>query len=518
VSDFIFPLRSRPATDYHSAPKSFGSRRSGGRRKHAGCDLYCAVGTEILAMADGLVIRGPYYFYSNTYALEVRHDNGRVVRYGEILQNVAAGVGAGARVRKGQIIARVGKLKNIRNSMLHLEMYEGTRSGRLTTVGNTYKRRADVMDPTPVLDSAPMAGEQVTSGVIAPTGARMGLPSNKVSGTLNVRERPSTDARRAFGLGRGDSFEILDEVTGGAYAQGNHRSWYRIGYRGREGYVAAYFVDADPPPEPKETVEAQEGVVSPKVKSGLNVRGAPAPGAASVGRLQAGDPVDVLEVVEGEDYGFGRSDWVKLRRDGLVGFAAGYYIEIAPTPDGLSFGLGGAPEDDDPLLEAILGFETGSADASRSAAVLDLERVTRMADTFVSAANRIGVPAALLAAIASRETGCGGRLTDGWAENGTRFGVMGLTRDGVSLDGMPDPTALEHVEQAAAILSDCIAEAQEAQPEATAAQHLKAGLIAYRSEAGRSAKDPATDDDYASDLIARAHYFQEEEALSMFRD
>jgi hypothetical protein len=175
-------------------------------------------------------------------------------------------------------------------------------------------------------------------------------------------------------------------------------------------------------------------------------------------------------------------------------------------------------EDDDPLLEAILGFETGSAGASRSAAGRDLERAARMADTFVSAANRTGVPAALLAAIASRETGCGEGLTDGWSENGTRFGVMGLTRNGISLDGVPDPTAMEHVEQAAAILSDCIAEAQEAQPEATATEHLKAGLIAFRSEAGKSAKDSAIDEDYASDVVARARYFQEEESLSMFRD
>lgn len=75
----------------------------------AGCDLLADRGTEILAIENGTIIQGPYCFYSSTYALEVKHDSGIVVRYGEILQTVPRGISPGARVSKGQVIAHVAK-------------------------------------------------------------------------------------------------------------------------------------------------------------------------------------------------------------------------------------------------------------------------------------------------------------------------------------------------------------------------------------------------------------------------
>ena len=103
MSYFIFPFRTRPSISYKNGGRNFGAGRSGGR-KHAGFDLIAAKGTEILAMADGKVITGPYYFYSGTYALEIKHDNGIVIRYGEIGQSLPTGIRVGARVSKGQVI------------------------------------------------------------------------------------------------------------------------------------------------------------------------------------------------------------------------------------------------------------------------------------------------------------------------------------------------------------------------------------------------------------------------------
>ncbi len=37
-----FPLARRPQESYKDRPRSFGSPRSGGKRKHAGCDPYAA--------------------------------------------------------------------------------------------------------------------------------------------------------------------------------------------------------------------------------------------------------------------------------------------------------------------------------------------------------------------------------------------------------------------------------------------------------------------------------------------
>ena len=147
-----FPLRVQPLADYHTHPRNFGANRSGGRQ-HAACDLYAEVGTEILAMADGTVLRGPYPFYLGTHALEVDHGD-FVARYGEI-SHAAEGLGPGSPVTRGQVIAYVGKLEGLANAMLHLEMYQGTEVGPLTQRDHApYQRRADLMDPTPYLDEA----------------------------------------------------------------------------------------------------------------------------------------------------------------------------------------------------------------------------------------------------------------------------------------------------------------------------------------------------------------------------
>ena len=151
-----FPLNARPRLSYKTGGRYFGAPRTtstGGHRSHAGCDLIVPKGTPIVAVADGEVIRNPYYFYSGTYALEVRHTGGFVVRYGEI-STAAQGVSAGGSVTRGQVIAFVGKLES-GSSMLHFEMYAGTASGALTVRGNPpYQRRSDLLDPTPYLDQA----------------------------------------------------------------------------------------------------------------------------------------------------------------------------------------------------------------------------------------------------------------------------------------------------------------------------------------------------------------------------
>lgn len=148
---FRFPLRSRPSLSYKTGGRYFGAPRSSGRL-HAGCDLIAPAGTEILAVADG-VLGASYAFYSGTDALEVTHTGGFVVRYGEI-SGLASGLRRGSSVTRGQLIAYVGRLAS-GSSMLHFELYRGTSSGGLTVRSNPpYQRRADLVDPTSHLDAA----------------------------------------------------------------------------------------------------------------------------------------------------------------------------------------------------------------------------------------------------------------------------------------------------------------------------------------------------------------------------
>lgn len=152
----FFPFATVPARSWEKPPLSFASRRGGGSRLHAGCDLYFPQGTPIHAIADGVVTRGPYSFYAETFALEIDHGS-FLARYGEIQSETE--VKAGVTVRAGQKIARVGHLVGIKgpSDMLHLELYDKSRSGPLTIGsgagsamknGVPFMRRKDLIDPT----------------------------------------------------------------------------------------------------------------------------------------------------------------------------------------------------------------------------------------------------------------------------------------------------------------------------------------------------------------------------------
>ncbi|MBX3176259.1 MAG: glycoside hydrolase family protein [Candidatus Hydrogenedentes bacterium] len=155
-----FPFTAIPRSSWKTGGRAFGAVREGGKRAHAGCDLYLKHGTWVHAMADGRVVRGPYPFYAHTFAIEVEHGD-YVARYGEI--RPACIVREGDIVRAGQRIGMVGHLVGISVpcDMLHLEMYGGSATGPLSVdsahskrdaQGVPFNRRSDLLDPTNHLD------------------------------------------------------------------------------------------------------------------------------------------------------------------------------------------------------------------------------------------------------------------------------------------------------------------------------------------------------------------------------
>src|SRR5262249_23219958 len=144
---------------------------------HPACDLIADPGTEVLAVADGEVIRVPDVGFAEykskgtakhppchsiTFALEVKHkEAGFIARYCEIARALPAGVALHKTVKAGQVIATVGR--QCGGSMLHFEMYGNTsRVDALTDEENhkylyvsraAYRRRSDLLDPTPYLDT-----------------------------------------------------------------------------------------------------------------------------------------------------------------------------------------------------------------------------------------------------------------------------------------------------------------------------------------------------------------------------
>ena len=136
ASQWLFPFPTVPAESWEERPRAFASLRAGGARLHAGCDLYFPKGTPIHAIADGVVTRGPYPFYCETFALEIDHGP-FLARYGEIQSKTE--VVAGATVKAGQKIASVGHLVGIQvpSDMLHFELYDKSLSGPLTVASDS---------------------------------------------------------------------------------------------------------------------------------------------------------------------------------------------------------------------------------------------------------------------------------------------------------------------------------------------------------------------------------------------
>lgn len=69
--------------------KFLGANRNDDR-VYAGVDLIVSVGTKTVAMTYGTVIQS-YYFYKGTDAVEVKNDDGTIVRYTEIFVHVKSG-------------------------------------------------------------------------------------------------------------------------------------------------------------------------------------------------------------------------------------------------------------------------------------------------------------------------------------------------------------------------------------------------------------------------------------------
>ena len=174
----IFPLRVKPENDlgktwganyYWAASQgnnmtTFNSNRSGGTRKHAGRDLYTKPETEIVAMADGVVLKtAPFYAGTDYIAVHHTTNDGRefIINYGEVAPSKKE-VKEGDKVVQGQKLGVTGYLHGITVIsghtiyMIHFEHYTGSEGfdldkKHILTGDNKYKRRSDLVDPLEIL-------------------------------------------------------------------------------------------------------------------------------------------------------------------------------------------------------------------------------------------------------------------------------------------------------------------------------------------------------------------------------
>jgi murein DD-endopeptidase MepM/ murein hydrolase activator NlpD len=155
-------------------------------RAHRGVDYAADTGTPIMATSDGVVIqRGRNGGLGN--AVEIRHPNGFVTRYGH-MSRFHSEVALGTRVRQGQVIGYVGMTGLATGPHLHYEMLRGGRqvdplsielpAGDPVPTDDMVRWTDEMMARVALLEGIPGAGpvrtafaDEVGSGAAADRGA-----------------------------------------------------------------------------------------------------------------------------------------------------------------------------------------------------------------------------------------------------------------------------------------------------------------------------------------------------------
>ena len=117
----VTPNRPVSNTNYITPAKGVLSSGYGWRwgKMHKGIDIAAAVGTPIVASADGQVISAGWNSGGYGYLVEVRHVDGTVTRYGH---NSKVLVSVGQLVTQGQAIALMGSTGHSTGSHCHFEI------------------------------------------------------------------------------------------------------------------------------------------------------------------------------------------------------------------------------------------------------------------------------------------------------------------------------------------------------------------------------------------------------------
>lgn len=154
----------------------------------------------------------------------------------------------------------------------------------------------------------------------------------------------------------------------------------------------------------------------------------------------------------------------------------------------------------------------GGVDSSEKMAQFDRKRVMAHKQNFIAAAREFGLPPALLAAIASRESRGGAVLTSaGFGDAGHGFGIMQVdNRNPFPVVHEGGPAGQPHINQATGILAGKLKKVQQAFPDLNAVEQLEMAVSRYNGGAGKrppNSDDGTTGGDYMNDVWARARFY-----------
>jgi peptidoglycan hydrolase-like protein with peptidoglycan-binding domain len=247
------------------------------------------------------------------------------------------------------------------------------------------------------------------------------------------------------------------------------------------------------------------------------------------GKLEVGDRGPEVEALQ-EMIGFNRPDGVfgPMTLKQLVLFQGAYNMVQSGVLDLQTYARLSQAMSSSTDINAVLfgqvgtGASRGTAsqdrlpggqNSSQTMAENDEANVLPHREKFETAAARYGIPAAILAAICSRETRGGSQLgEDGYSIYGGNQGFGLMQVDAGYHEPAGSATSLEHIEQAAGIFVGFRDQLRDRNPEWKEAQLLKAALSAYNCGPGRvrdanNMDGSTTGGDYSSDTWVRAQYY-----------
>lgn len=197
----------------------------------------------------------------------------------------------------------------------------------------------------------------LTLGALCAVGAgAAGLGTGTVTAdALRLRSQANTTSSILTMVSAGEQADVLSREENG---------WYRVSYKGTEGYMSAQYVTVE------WTVPAQGRVNTQG--STLNVRSGPGTDHPRIGTLSDGSAVDILDLA---------GDWYHIKTDALTGYVSGEYLlpleEAAPAP---KVAIQTAPQADTPEQtapasdEPTLPPEAQDAASGKGQEVVDFAR------------------------------------------------------------------------------------------------------------------------------------------------
>ena len=168
----------------------------------------------------------------------------------------------------------------------------------------------------PATDSPSQPATTRPSNTTAPTtGLTVGGKATVKANELRLREEPSTSGKEIMML------KLNTEVTVEALSQGSDRTWTKVTYNGKTGYVKTQYLKASSSAQPAGLTEGGKAVIA-NVQTDVNFRKEASASAELLGKPKKGDEVTVVALSQGSD-----KKWTKITWNGQTGYVMTKYLK-----------------------------------------------------------------------------------------------------------------------------------------------------------------------------------------------